>query len=81
MTNWKERLALRRGDGHAMLQKRAANIQLHANIRQQQRIHMLEHEGQRVKNLQSSMGSNFPEHMKKRQEEIEGHVKNLKGNK
>ncbi len=78
MTYWKKKLALRRRDAHNIIVKRAANLQLQAQIRKANYLSELQHEERRIKNFQSHMGSNFPTHMRDRQMQIEEQIANIK---
>ena len=75
---WRKKLALRRRDAQQILVKRAANLQLQAQIRKANYMAELQHEERRIRNFQSQMGANFPSHMRDRQVQIEEQIANIK---
>ena len=75
---WRKQLALRRQDAPRLLVKRAANLQLQAQIRKANYMTELQHEERRIKNYQSQMGASFPTHMRARQVQIEEEIRNIK---
>ena len=75
---WRKKLALRRRDALQILVKRAANLQLQAQIRKANYMTELQHERKRIQNYQSQMGANFPSHMRDRQVELEEQIANIK---
>ena len=75
---WRKKLALRRRDAPQLLVKRAANLQLQAQIRKANYMTELHHEERRIRNYQSQMGAAFPSHMRDRQVQIEQEIRNIK---
>ncbi len=75
---WRKKLALRHRDAQQILVKRAANLQLQAQIRKANYMAELQHEERRIRNFQSQMGANFPSHMRDRQVQIEEQIANIK---
>ena len=75
---WRKKLALRRRDAQQILVKRAANLQLQAQIRKANYMTELQHEERRIKNYQSQMGASLPSHMRDRQVQIEEQIANIK---
>ena len=75
---WRKKLALRRRDAQQILLKRAANLQLQAQIRKANYMTELQHERRRILNYQSQMGASFPSHMRDRQVQIEEQIANIK---
>ena len=75
---WRKKLALRRRDAQQLLLKRSANLQLQRQIRKANHLSELEHEEQRIRSDQSSMGASLPAHMRDRQVQIEEQIANIK---
>ena len=75
---WRKKLALRRRDAQQILVKRAADLQLQAQIRKANYMTELQHEERRIRNFESQMGANFPSHMRDRQVQIEEQIANIK---
>ncbi len=75
---WRKKLALRRRDAQQLLLKRSANLQLQRQIRKANHLSELEHEEQRIRSYQSSMGASLPAHMRDRQVQIEEQIANIK---
>ena len=75
---WRKKLALRRRDAPQLLVKRAASLQLQAQIRKANYLTELQHEERRIRNYQSQMGASFPSHMRDRQVQIEQLIANIK---
>ena len=69
---------MRRRDAPQLLVKRAASLQLQAQIRKANYLTELQHEERRIRNYQSQMGASFPSHMRDRQVQIEQLIANIK---
>ena len=69
---------MRRRDAPQLLVKRAANLQLQAQIRKANYLTDLQHEERRIRNYQSHMGAGVPTHTRDRQVQIEEEIRNIK---
>ena len=78
-STWRKKLALRRQDATKILVQRAANSHLQNQIRKANYMNELQHEERRIKNYESSMGANFPTHMRDRQVQLEEELRNING--